>query len=93
MRNGYESILREFVSKSSDEELRFLGMRLTERLQDDLAEVLEHVGKSNNRNVAIDNLLRSAEGAIDIYDYCDALRGFVVKEAESRRVSLARGKP
>lgn len=92
MKTGYEVVLREFLSNSSDEEIRYLGTRLSERLQDDLSDVLEHVGKSSTRNVAIDTMFRSATSADELYDYCDALKEMCIKEAERRKVSLARGK-
>lgn len=92
MKQGYETVLKEFFSNTSDEEIRYLGMRLTERLQDDLADVLEHLGRSNHRNSAIDNLLKSAESANDLYDYCDQLQKFAAQESERRRISLTRGR-
>lgn len=89
---GHETVLKEFICNSSDEEIRFLGMRLVDRFQDDLAEVLEHVGKSSARNTSIDALFRTAESAYDVYDYCDSLKKVCLNEAERRNVSLARGR-
>jgi len=87
-----ESVIKEFLRNNSDDEIRYLGMRLTERLQDDLAEVLNFISKSNARNVAIDEMFRSATSADELYDCCDAFRKLIVREADRRKVSLRRGK-
>jgi hypothetical protein len=63
-----------------------------DRFQDDLSEVLEHVGKNSARNLAIDTLFKSAESSYDVYDCCDALQKICLMEAERRNVSLARGR-
>ena len=77
-----KSVLVEFVSSSSDEELRFLNSRLTERLQGDIAEVLDFL--SNNKTV--DSILAAAKSADEVYSICDTLTECVQKEYKKRGV-------
>lgn len=88
-----ESVIREFLSNNSDDEIRYLGMRLKERLQDDLAEVFNFISKSNARNIAMDEMFRATTTADELYECCDAFEKLLTKEAEKRKVSLIRGKP
>jgi len=88
-----KAVIREFLARSSDDEIRFLGMRLVERLQDDLAEVFNYVSKGNSRNIGLDELLRSTTTADELYQYCDDFQQEIEKEASRRNVSLSRGKP
>ncbi len=88
-----ESVIKEFLSNNSDDEIRYLGMRLTERLQDDLAEVFNFIGKSSARNVAIDEMFGSTTTANELYDCCDAFQDLLCEDAARRKVSLVRVKP
>ena len=85
-----ESVIREFVRNNSDDEIRFLGMRLTERLQDDLAEVFNFISKSSARNIKIDEMFRSTTTANDLYECCDVFQEILDEEASRRKVSLVR---
>jgi len=88
-----KTVIKEFLNRSSDDEIRFLGMRLVERLQDDLAEVFNYVSKGNSRNIGLDDLFKSTTTANELYQYCDDLQQEIEKEASKRNVSLSRGKP
>lgn len=77
-----KSVLVEFVSSSSDEELRFLNSRLTERLQGDIAEVLDFL--SNHKTV--DSILAAAKSADEVYSICDTITECVQKEYKKRGV-------
>ncbi len=75
--------LKEYCQKLSEENLKFLAGRLTQRLGGDLAEVLTFL--SGVREV--DRLLASAETCYDVYDTLDALQVVVIKECEKRSLS------
>jgi hypothetical protein len=49
MKVNQDAVLIEFVKNSSDEEINFLSSKLTERLQDDLADVLDYVGRNGSK--------------------------------------------
>ena len=72
--------LKEYCQKLSEENLKFLAGRLTQRLSGDLPDVLAFL--SNVRDV--DRLLVSAESSDDLYDMLDALQVIAVKECEKR---------
>ncbi len=85
------AVLTEFAKVSSDEEIKFLGMKLVERLQNDLSDVLEYIGKNNAKNHNIDSVFRSATSANEVYDLCDAFQKAISLEADKRKIGLVRG--
>jgi hypothetical protein len=77
----------EYASTLSDEDLRWLGLRLVERMAGDVAEVLDFMSK----NAKMDGVLQSANSAWDLYDLCDKIREVVAKECKRRGVALKWG--
>lgn len=75
--------LKEFCQKLSEENLKFLASRLTQRLGGDLADVLAYLSGVRE----IDRLLATAESCNDLYDMLDSLQGIVIKECEKRSLS------
>lgn len=86
MKVNQSAVLTEFVKSSSDEEIGFLNTKLTERLQDDLADVLDFVGRNHSKHHNIDNLFRSASSAFELYDLCDSLQNVVCNELDKRKL-------
>lgn len=74
----------EYATGLSEDELRWLGVRLTERLSGDLPEALEALSKSEK----VDAVLASANSANDFYDLIDKIRDVLVKEAKKKGLVL-----
>lgn len=80
MNKDSKTTLSEYVSSISDDDLKFLNSRLTERLPGDLAEVLEVISKDRK----VDAVFSAANSAYGVYDYCDDLKEAVLKECKKR---------
>lgn len=79
-----EVYLKEYCLRLSEENLKFLLARLSQRLGGDLGEVLDFLGNVRE----IDRWLSSAETCVALYDMIDLVHKSVVNEAD-RRVSVA----
>lgn len=77
--------LKEYCQKLSDDNLKLLGNRLSQRMSGDLGDVLEFL--SNNREM--DRWLSSAQTSIELYDMIDAVGESVVTELQKRNVAAA----
>ncbi len=75
-----DSLLREYVSKTSDDNLKFLNSRLSQRLQGDLPEALDFLSTTPE----VDRWLGSSKNAWELYDNLDVLGYSVEKECERR---------
>jgi len=75
-----ETLLKEYAQRLSDENLKFVNGRLTQRLAGDLPEVLDFFSKSND----VDRWLSSAKSCWDLYDMLDTAHKFVDKEYTRR---------
>jgi len=75
-----EMVLRECVIRSSDETLKFLGGRLSQRLGGDIPEALEALSEMSE----VDRLLSSARSAWDIFDVLDIVQDVVEREIRKR---------
>ena len=73
-------VLTECVFNLSDDDVKFLHPRLSQKLAGDLAEVLLRVEKV----AFIDRLFSSAESSVDLYKSIDALAKEVEKEFRKR---------
>ncbi len=84
MKRDQRATIVEFVSKVSDEELRFIAVRLVERVAGDLAEALDYFG----RKPEVDNILSSAVSGTELFDLCDDITNVVAREAKKRKLDL-----
>lgn len=75
-----EVYLKEYCQRLSDENIKFLTGRLSQRLSGDIAEVLDFL--SNVRE--IDRWLVSAQTSLELYDMIDLVESTVVKECDRR---------
>jgi hypothetical protein len=71
-----DTILREYVRKISDDDLRFLNMRFSQTLAGDRAEVAEVLAKDKD----VDKWLSSATCAVEWFDMLDQMAEYVQKE-------------
>lgn len=79
-----KTILVEYISSLSDDDLCFLGTRLIDRYAGDLGQVLNFMSKKSQ----IDMILSSAVTAFDLYQLCDLIQEMGVKEAKKRKLNL-----
>lgn len=73
--------LKEYSMKLTDEDLKFLNFRLTQRMGSDLADAINFVCKDSE----MDKLLAGAESAIQIYEIMDDLHFCLEKERKRRK--------
>lgn len=69
-------LLRDYVTRLSTDNLRFVYERVTNRLGGDLAEVVEFFSQEPN----LDKWLSSAKSGIELFDMVDYISTFVCKE-------------
>jgi hypothetical protein len=67
--------------KLTDEDLKFLNFRLTQRISSDLADAINFVSK----DAEMDKLLASAESAIEVFEIMDDLHFCLEKERKRRK--------
>lgn len=84
MNKEQRSVVVEYVSTLSEEELRLLTQRLTDRLQDDIPEALNLLSQS----ARIDQILASTGTAWELFEFCDKIREVCTKECKRRGVPL-----
>jgi hypothetical protein len=86
-KQDYRASVVEFVTTLSDEELRFVATRLSDRYTGDMAEALTYLsGKP-----VVDVILGSAVNADEFFDYCDGIREVAYKEIKRRAATLVSG--
>jgi hypothetical protein len=74
----------EYTSTLSEEDLRWLTQRLSDRLVGDLPEALNYMSHSTK----MDQYLGSANNSWELYDACDRIRDICTKECKRRGLSL-----
>jgi len=77
-----ETYLKEYCQKLSDENLKWLYSRLSQRLGGDLAEATENLSSSKE----IDRWFLTAESPFDLYDMLDTVERVAAKEFEKRNI-------
>jgi len=75
-----ETLLKEYVTKLSDDNLKYLDARFGQRLCGDLAEALALMSQTHD----IDRWLSSAKGANEFYDMLDLAAKYVEREYNKR---------
>lgn len=80
----HKTILVEYCGSLSDNDLRFLGTRLTERFSGDLGDALNYLSQKPQ----IDNILGSANTPDELYQLCEVVADLILKEAKKRKVNL-----
>ena len=75
-----DSFLKEYAAKLSEDNLKFLNARLSQRLSGDLAEAVNFLAGTSD----MDHWLESAKSSWEFYDMLDSLHNYVEKEAIKR---------
>ena len=75
-----ETVLREYVNRATDDTLKYLAGRLTQRLAGDLPDALNVLSESHD----MDRLMHSAKSADELYDLADAVQATVERELNKR---------
>lgn len=74
------NVVVEFAASISEEDLRYIACRLSDRLQGDVAEALSIMGRSK----AMDTLLSGAKSADDLYRMCDQIGEILWRECKKK---------
>lgn len=80
MRKEQRSALVEFVASIPDDEVKFIGVRLTERLAGDVPIILQHL----ERRPEADAVLASAGSGEEVFAILGVLQELLAKEAKKR---------
>ena len=72
----------EFLNSISEEDLKFLHQRLTERIGDDLGEALDFMSHFK----AIDAVLSATKSADEIFNALDAITEVLQRECKKRGI-------
>lgn len=78
----FDVVLKEYVRNLSDDDFRFLSVRLAQNIPGDLPEVADFL----SRNKEIDRWLSSATSSSEWFAMIDYLGEFVSKELKRRSV-------
>lgn len=84
MKKDYRASVVEFVATLSDEEVRFVATRLSDRYSGDMSEALNYLSSKP----VVDVILSSAGNADEFFDYCDGIREVAYKEIKRRSATL-----
>lgn len=76
MKKDHKAVITEYLRTLNDEELAYLGTRLSEKLGGDIAEALNFMSKSPN----MDAMFRNAQGSIEVFDLCDKVRDLMTNK-------------
>jgi hypothetical protein len=79
-----ETILKEYVGRLSEENLRFLIYRLDQRLGADLAEALDLMSSCSD----LDKWFGSAKSSDELYDMIDVAQAHVRKEIQRKEAQV-----
>ena len=79
-----KNIVIEFAASISEEDLKWLTQRLSERFSGDLPEALNFMSKHKG----MDNIFNAADSAKDLYDKCDEVQDVLHKECRKKGLIL-----
>jgi predicted CopG family antitoxin len=77
--NKFSDVIKEYARKLSDDDLRFINMRLSQRVGADVAEAIELL----QHNAEVDHWLGLSKSANELYDMIDTID--VTLQGESKR--------
>jgi hypothetical protein len=80
MNKEQKSVITEYVSSLSNEDVSFLSMRLTEKLSGDVAGSLDLISK----DLKMDKLFSNTDSAEELFGLLDAVRDVANKENKKR---------
>ena len=82
MKSKNVEVVRDYARKLSDEDLKIIQIKLTQRIAGDVAEALDVIQK----NVEIDRWLATAKDAFELFDMVDMIEQYIDQEAKRRFV-------
>lgn len=85
MKKEHRSALIEFTSNVSDEELKYIGVRLVERLTGDVAEVLQYM----ERQPLAHSVILEAKDGQEVFAMLGVVQEAALKEAKRRGMVLS----
>jgi hypothetical protein len=85
MKKEHRTALVEFVNKISDDELKFIGVRLVERLAGDLAIILEHF----QTRPEVDAVLAAAGSGEEVFAILGVIQELVGRESKRRGIVIS----
>ena len=77
--NKFSDTIKEYARKINDEDLRFLNMRLSQRVGADVSEAIELL----QHNAEVDQWLCLSKSANELYDIIDTID--IILQGESKR--------
>jgi len=80
----FDTVLREYVGRLNLDNLKYLAVRLEERIGADLAEALDAMSSCQD----LDRWLSSAKSYDEFYDMVDVIQGCIKRELEKRLPEL-----
>lgn len=84
MNKEQKSVVTEYISTLSEDNLKFHALRFSEKYSGDLAESLDEFSKDKK----MDSLLLSAESANAFFTLIDEIRDALLKECKYRNIHL-----
>ena len=73
-------IFKNYVGKLSDDDLKYLNIRLSERIEHDISEAVDMILK----DVEVDKLMGEADNAFGFFDMLDEAEVVVQRESKRR---------
>lgn len=84
--NKFQDAVREYVKKLSDDDIRFLNVRLNQRMGGDLGEAVECIQDSSD----MDYWLSMADNATEFFDMVDLINQVINNELKKRFLTTER---
>lgn len=83
MKKSIDTYLKEYCQRLSDDNLKFISQRLTQRLFGDTAELLDFLSGTRE----LDKWLSSALSCQDLYEMLESFQLIVEKEDKNREAA------
>ena len=80
----FDTVLKEYVNRLSLDNLKYLAVRLDERIGADLAEALDAMSSCQD----LDRWLSSAKSYTEFYDMVDSIQEYIDRELGKRLPEL-----
>ncbi len=85
MNKETRSVVAEYAACLSDEQLRDIISRLSDKFQDDLATAISLMSKDRR----MDNVLSIASSGVSFYELLDQIKNCLAHDLKKRRVAAA----
>lgn len=82
-----DAILKDYVAKLTPDNLKFLSVRLNDRISGDLGEALDVLSANHD----VDKWLKTAKSSNDFFDMLDKVKEYVDRDINKRSPELRQG--